>query len=261
MKKILYFLLAGIILTAIIWSCEENAVEQKSQVASKGGPIKLTQRENGTCLDTTCCKLLYTQTTRTIKVPGYEPCEAMVTFDLYSCTNCNGIFSRLVFNNISVALKIDSCTALKNRWDSLHNATNYSQENSEMDAYYKKAIDSVQKATILGYFNNNDIYHLKDSFPCSGQLFFASEYYSAMCYVWCVTDYPYATPPYTSLTKLLCGDICCVRSTTWCWNGSYVQSNIVGTHEYGSTCGDSFSGCPGSGRTVGTSCDSHPCEE
>ncbi|MBK8450746.1 MAG: hypothetical protein IPL42_12295 [Saprospiraceae bacterium] len=259
MKKILYFLLAGIILTAVIWACEKNAVERKSQDPSNHGPsTKLTSRENGTCLDTTCCALVGTGITRQVKVPGYEPCEAIVTFDLYTCTNCNDTLSRYVFNNISVVLNDDSCTVLKNRWDSLHTATNYNLENSEMDAFYKAAIEKVE-IDVVTTLSGSSVF--RNLYPCSGYHYlFHTEYYSAMCYVWCVTDYPSATPPYTALTKLICGDICCVKSTLWCWNGSALEKHPGTPHTYGSTCGDSYSGCPGGGRTVGTDCDSHPCE-
>lgn len=262
MKKLLYLFFAGIILTAIIWACEKNSNEQKATVPDTTTK-KLTQRENGSCLDTTCCTLEGAGRYTLVTVPGYEPCQAIVTYDLYKCTNCNDTVSRLVFTNISVKLMDDSCTAVKNRWDSLHNAGSYSLENSEMDIFNKKAIEAAESIVALGFANFMGT-TFQQLFPCTGaHYYFHTEYYSAMCYVWCVTSYTPAAParPYTTLTKLICGDICCVKSTLWCWNGSALEKHEGTPHTYGSTCGDSYSGCPGSGRTVGSTCDSHVCEE
>ncbi|MBK9223037.1 MAG: hypothetical protein IPO16_13110 [Saprospiraceae bacterium] len=264
MKKILYFLLAGIILTAVIWACEKNSNEQKSQDASNNGtPKKLRQRDNSPCLDTTCCTLVGTGLTRSFRVLGYEPCVAIVTYDQYQCTNCGGsTIVRILFDNFHVSLNDDSCTVLKNRWDSLHTATNYSQENAEMDAFNKAAEKKLEDIVIKGWFPN----HPMDSFPCNGTVyFFGTEYVSGMCYVWCVTNFPSATPPYTSLTKLFCGDICCLKQTLWCNDGNgMVQHGDPSYSEHGTTCGSQYSSCSGgsgSPRTVGTTCDTHTCDD
>lgn len=249
MKKLIYFFILACMLTSII-ACDKIPLTNIQE------NLDLTQRDdNDYCVDTSDCVKAQVADTQFIYVAGYSPCEIYAIYDLWECKTLSGVVYKYAITNFKVELISNGCDSLLDRWDSLRVVNDFGTLTYEMDVFYAAAKSSLENYLVGQFFANptNRLRH-----PCGGgpSQLFISEFYSALCYIWCT--YEYGNPPLTSLNQLVCGDACCKKEVNWCWNGTGVTKGTPSYTDYGSCADNTIEPCYG-GTTTGN-CDDHDCE-
>ena len=146
MKKFLNFIIAGIILSAIIWACEKSIQENHAKSTTHSKSVKLVQRSAiDDCFDNTDCYQTQDSAVQLINVNGYSPCQIYAIYDLWACYSLGGVLLKFTIANFQVGLISNGCDSLQTRWDSILAIPDYNQYNYEMDVFYLAAKSSLER--------------------------------------------------------------------------------------------------------------------
>lgn len=246
-----------LIFTCGFFSCEVSNPDDSRFTDDKSNP-NLTLRSDEFCFDEeeqVGCVKTATAAVQLLNVEGYSPCQVYATYDLWRCRD-QGVLSKYVITNFEISLLTNGCDSLLDRWDSIAAVPDYATLVAEMDLFYAKAKKSLERY-LVGQLFANTAY--RDTFACGGNFgVFAVDFYSALCYIWCVIDYPNEEPPRTEWSQLICGTACCRKETPWCWTGTTYQEGTPSITDFGDCAEDTLDPCYG-GTEYGD-CDDHTCQ-
>lgn len=240
-------------------SCSKTEHNDSTHLNKSGNPTLVQRSGDEFCFDEEAqedCVQIATAAVQLLYVDGYSPCQVYASYDLWKCRD-NNVLRKYVITNFRIDLLTNGCDSLLDRWDSIAAVPDYATLVAEMDAFYAKAEKSLERY-LIGQLFSNTAY--RDTFPCSGGSYglFAVDFYTAQCFIWCVTEFPNEEPPYTSWQKLVCGTACCKKETPWCWTGTTYQEGTPSITDFGECGEDTLDPCYG-GTEYGE-CDDHTCQ-
>lgn len=232
-----------------------DKIRVKKNISIYNNPSPLTE-EDYDCFDeegSGCVADPNNPISYTITLNGspYNGCYVLVTFNLYICyeQGVGGNIRKLVFDDFVADITADpSCDQFTAYLDNLIQNSQFAAWDAAMDAFYRAARDEAQRLTMTALlYSNPTVYQ------CNGSTHGAvSEFYSSTCYRWCLPSNAPINP-----IQAICGSQCCVKTQTWCLDGSNI---VVSTASYNSTgsCTNTVETCMG---TIIGDCDrSNQCQ-